>query len=383
MADPLRIAVHLASPDPNPPDPERTAPLRTTSLITEVCAEVLDIPMRKAFGIAGGAQVRARNVLVTLTASGGPAATAVRGIGEGAPFPAFNGETQEHVLASCAAIDLRGVDLHDTPTIRARLRDASPSARCAIETAVVDARARLAGQPLHAHFGAAEELRLVTDVTITTGGVDDARREAIEYRAFTTLKIKVGGGDVTVDIARLRAVREARPDARLLVDANAGLSLADALRFASETRDANIALFEQPVRAWDDLVAFRAQTGLHVAIDESVTCADDVTRAKEIGAADAVNIKIMKSGIFEALAIAERAEQEGLVRMIGGMVESRLAMGTSACIAAGLGGFSFIDLDTPLFLVEDPFTGGYVQNGEHLDLAPITQGHGLISSRRA
>lgn len=357
--------------------------MRTTSLITEVRAEVLDIPMRKAFGIAGGAQVRARNVLVTLTASGGPAATTVRGIGEGAPFPAFNGETQEHVLASCAAIDLRGVDLHDTPTLRARLRDASPSARCAIETAVVDARARLAGQPLHAHFGAAEELRLVTDVTITTGGVDDARREAIEYRAFTTLKIKVGGGDVTVDIARLRAVREARPDARLLVDANAGLSLADALRFASETRDANIALFEQPVRAWDDLVAFRAQTGLHVAIDESVTCADDVTRAKEIGAADAVNIKIMKSGIFEALAIAERAEQEGIVRMIGGMVESRLAMGTSACIAAGLGGFSFIDLDTPLFLVEDPFTGGYVQNGERLDLAPITQGHGLISSRRA
>jgi L-alanine-DL-glutamate epimerase-like enolase superfamily enzyme len=338
--------------------------------------------MRKAFGIAGGAQDRARNVLVRLSAGEGEP-----GIGEGAPFPAFNGETQEDVLASCAGVDLRDVELDDTTTIRERLRAASPSARCAIETAVVDARARRAREPLHVFLAAGRrpEDHLLTDITITTGSVEDARREAREFAAFSTLKIKVGGGDVNDDIARILAVREARPDAKLLVDANAGFTLGDALRFARETRSAGIALFEQPVREWDDLVEFRRSTramglGFPIAIDESVTCAGDVTRARERGAADAVNIKIMKSGIFEALAIAERASQEGLMRMIGGMVESRLAMGTSACIAAGLGGFSFIDLDTPLFLAEDPFTGGYAQNGERLDLRPITQGHGLTWS---
>jgi L-alanine-DL-glutamate epimerase-like enolase superfamily enzyme len=340
--------------------------------------------MRKAFGIAGGAQEQARNVLVTLSVASGDL-----GIGEGAPFPAFNGETQEDVLASCAAVDLRGVDVDDTTTIRERLRAASPSARCAIETAVVDARARRAKEPLHVFLagGRVPESDLVTDITITTGSVDDARREAREFAAFSTLKIKVGGGDPSDDVARIHAVREARPDAKLLIDANAGFTLGDALRFARETRDANIALFEQPVREWDDLVAFRQETramglAFPVAIDESVTCADDVTRARERGAADAVNIKIMKSGIFEALAIAARASQEGLMRMIGGMVESRLAMGTSACIAAGLGGFSFIDLDTPLFLAEDPFTGGYTQSGERLDLRQITAGHGLTSCMR-
>jgi L-alanine-DL-glutamate epimerase-like enolase superfamily enzyme len=87
-------------------------------------------------------------------------------------------------------------------------------------------------------------------------------------------------------------------------------------------------------------------------------------------------VKIMKSGIFEALAIIARTRDEGLVRMIGGMVETRLAMGTSACIAAGVGGFGFIDLDTPLFLAEDPFEGGYDQDGERLDLRPIRSGHG-------
>lgn len=359
--------------------------MRTMSLITDAKAEALDIPMRKAFGIAGGAQEHARNVLVTLTVHSTIHSTTILGIGEGAPFPAFNGETQEDVLASCAKVDLRDVDLEDTPLIRDRLRDASPSARCAIETAVIDARARLAKQPLHVYLAGERgaETHLVTDITITTGSVSDARREARGFAAFSTLKIKIGAGDVAEDIARLRAIREVRPDARLLVDANAGMSLEDALRFERETRATKIAMFEQPVRAWDDLVRFRRETGVLVAIDESVTSADDVTRARTLGAADAVNIKIMKSGIFEALAIAERASREGLLRMIGGMVESRLAMGTSACIAAGLGGFSFIDLDTPLFLAEDPFTGGYAQTDERLDLRPITQGHGLISSRRA
>lgn len=64
--------------------------------------------------------------------------------------------------------------------------------------------------------------------------------------------------------------------------------------------------------------------------------------------------------------------------MIGGMVEARIAMGTSACLAAGLGGFAFVDLDTPLFLAEDPFDGGYTQRGEVLDLRAIDAGHGCV-----
>jgi hypothetical protein len=53
-------------------------------------------------------------------------------------------------------------------------------------------------------------------------------------------------------------------------------------------------------------------------------------------------------------------------------------MGTSACLAAGFGGFAFIDLDTPLFLAEDPFEGGYTQRAERLDLRPIEAGHGCV-----
>ncbi len=333
--------------------------------------------MRKPFGIAGGAQHLARNVLVTLELGDG-----TKGWGEGAPFPAFNGETQERVLAACAkaAPLLDGCDLFATEAIVERVRQAcadAPSAACAIETAVVDARARLAGRSLRDVFGGAEET-LVTDVTITTGTVEEASAEARAFAAFRTLKIKVGGGDVDADVARVLAVRAARPDARILVDANGGFAAEDAVRFARDAARAGIDLFEQPTPPgdWDALAEVRGKTGLRVAIDESVTCAADVVEAKRRGAADAVNVKIMKSGIFEALAIVERARDEGLALMIGGMVETRLAMGTSACIAAGVGGFSIVDLDTPLFLAEDPFEGGYVQDGETIDLRPITLGHG-------
>jgi L-alanine-DL-glutamate epimerase-like enolase superfamily enzyme len=85
--------------------------------------------------------------------------------------------------------------------------------------------------------------------------------------------------------------------------------------------------------------------------------------------------------VAEALAIAASARAAGLGLMIGGMVEAKIAMSLSACLAAGLGGFAYVDLDTPLFLADDPFEGGYAQRGERLDLSPIEAGHGAAPRR--
>ena len=354
--------------------------------ITEVRARRLDIPMKRAFGIAGGAQDVARNVLVELTLASG-----VRGWGEAAPLPAFNGETQEHALdaITMAASDLVGLDVRAYRQLAERIASLSAawpspsaSAACAIETAAFDALARANGTSLRLFFGGAET-ELVTDITIVTGTALDAARDAREAAEFGTLKIKVGGReghDVDLDVARVLAVHAERPDARLLLDANGGLSVRDAIHLATELRSRGVvpALFEQPVApgSWEALAEVRAKSGLPIAIDESVTRPEDVIAAHRAGAADAANVKLMKSGISRALDIVAAARACGLLPMIGGMVEARLAMGTSACLAAGLGGFAFIDLDTPLFLAEDPFTGGYVQRGQHLDLTSIDAGHG-------
>lgn len=362
-------------------------------MTTELCiravrATRLDIPMKRVFGIAGGAQEVARNVLVEITLASG-----ARGFGEAAPLPAFNGETQEHALDAIAKAgpELVGADVRAWRALAERITalsaawpSPSASAACALETAVFDALARANGASLRLFFGGAEE-ELVTDVTIVTGTALDAARDARDYAAFGTLKIKVGGHadhDVELDVARVLAVRDARPDARLLLDANGGLSVHDAIHLATELRSRGVvpALFEQPVApgSWEALAEVRAKSGLAVAIDESVTRPEDVIAAHRAGAADAANVKLMKSGIARALDIVAATRACGLLPMIGGMVEARLAMGTSACLAAGLGGFAFVDLDTPLFLAEDPFEGGYVQRGEVLDLRPIEAGHGCL-----
>ncbi|APR85903.1 L-alanine-DL-glutamate epimerase [Minicystis rosea] len=354
-----------------------TAPTR----ITRFTVESIDIPMERPFGIAGGAQVVAENALVSIELADG-----TRGFGEAAPFPAFNGETR--AAAVIAAEAARGVVLGEDARAWRRLSaalrgpaGASGSARCAIETAVLDALARRASMPLWAFFGGAERA-LVTDVTIPTGSIDEARTDATARVAqgFSRLKVKVGGAHANDDLARLLAIHAAAPAAALMLDGNGGLTAEAALDLlaALRARGVPVILFEQPVPGSDlaGLAEVARRGGVPVAADESAESAADVLRIAAMGAAQVVNIKPMKSGVVEALAIAATARAAGLDLMIGGMVEAKIAMSLSACFAAGLGGFAFVDLDTPLFLAEQPFVGGYAQRGEALDLEPIDAGHG-------
>jgi L-alanine-DL-glutamate epimerase-like enolase superfamily enzyme len=252
-----------------------------------------------------------------------------------------------------------------------------------VEVAVLDALTRHAGLDLLHFFGGAREA-LETDMTITTGTLEEASVAArsIHTAGFKTIKLKVGGRPLAEDLQRLRAVCEAAPSAQLIVDANASMSAGEAVALVRSACDEEIplALFEQPCAAEDlqGLAAVRAVGGCPVAADESATNARSVLRLASLGAVDVVNIKLMKCGVVEALDMVAVARATGLGLMIGGNVETRLAMGASACFAAGLGCFDFVDLDTPLFLAEDPFEGGYVQSGPQLDLRPSRRGHGVV-----
>jgi L-alanine-DL-glutamate epimerase-like enolase superfamily enzyme len=85
----------------------------------------------------------------------------------------------------------------------------------------------------------------------------------------------------------------------------------------------------------------------------------------------------MKSGVLESIAMIESAKAHGLELMMGGMVESDLAMGASAALAAGMGGFSWIDLDTPLFMKNPPTRGGVTRSGASIDIDGTSLGHGV------
>ncbi|XP_039163246.1 L-Ala-D/L-amino acid epimerase-like [Eucalyptus grandis] len=128
-------------------------------------------------------------------------------------------------------------------------------------------------------------------------------------------------------------------------------------------------LFEQPVHRddWEGLghgsqIAM-GKYGISVAADESCQSLDDIKTIVKGNLANVINIKLTKLGVFGALDIIEFAREYGLDLMIGGMVETRLAMGFAGHLATGFGCFKFIDLDTPLLLAEDPVFGGYKVSG--------------------
>jgi L-alanine-DL-glutamate epimerase-like enolase superfamily enzyme len=350
--------------------------------IRSLVASPLDISLTTPFGIATGAQDVARNLLVQVELADGTG-----GYGEAAPFPAVNGETQGLARAAveAARVVVEGADVREWRRLASAVRQAIGrvgSAQCAIETAILDALTRQAGLPLWAFFGGVET-RLDTDMTVTTGTVDEARAAAhdILARGISTIKVKIGGGDRDADIARVAAIRAAAPDSPLLLDGNCGFDADGALQLlaALKGQGIGVALFEQPVPRddYDGMRQVAQWGGVPVAADESAGSAADVLRLLQERACHVVNIKLMKCGVVEALDIAAVCRAAHLRLMIGGMVESKLAMTTSACFAAGLGGFEFVDLDTPMFMAEHHFAGGWEQRGSTLDLAGIAAGHGV------
>jgi L-alanine-DL-glutamate epimerase-like enolase superfamily enzyme len=334
----------------------------TPTTIVELRFGPLDVHLIEPFAIATGSQPTAHNVLVEIILADG-----TRGYGEAAPFPAVTGESQASTLAALESLRqvVVGGDVQQWRTLALDLKAADPkaaAARCALETAILDA--------------------LETDMTITAGSIEHAAESArsIAARGIKTIKIKIGGAP-DLDRARISAIHAAFPEAPLILDGNCGYDASGALALLAQLRSDGIAvaLFEQPV-ARDDLAGLAEVTregGTPVAADESVTTAADALQIAQERAAHVVNIKLMKAGIVEALAIAAICKAAGIGLMIGGMVETLLAMNMSAHFAAGIGGFSFVDLDTPMFMAEQPLRGGWVQTGGRLSIAHVAAGHGV------
>ena len=349
--------------------------------VTDLTFRPFDVELSVPFGIATGAQPVARNLLVEVGCDDGSFGT-----GEAAPFPAVNGETREHTEAALAGAReaLLGLELHHwraASKLAAERLAAAPSALCAFETALLDALTRALGISLFGFFGGMES-ELVTDITLTTGSAEQAAEQAADAagRGFTTLKAKVGGVPLTHDLERLHRAADAAPNAVFILDANGSFTSPEAIRMLralGELRD-RVVLFEQPTAA-NDLTGLRAvrESGVKVAADESARTLADLERLIDTGAADVVNVKIMKSGVVGALDLALGARAAGFGLMVGGMVETRLAMTVSACLAGGLGGFAYIDLDTPLFLAQDPFRGGFEDAWPRLRVGAIERGHGV------
>ncbi|WP_049980102.1 dipeptide epimerase [Halolamina rubra] len=330
------------------------------SEIVDLIAEPLDLELTEPFEISLGVQREAANVLVRVETADG-----VVGYGEGSPLAPVTGETQAAALATArdAATVVEGRQVGDYRRLVDDIRSTFPgavSANLAVETAILDACCREREIPLSVLFGGTPR-PVETDMTIPIGSVEETvrRAEAAVESGFNNLKIKTGT-DVEDDIERVVAVREVAPNTTLKVDANQGWTPKETRSFADAVtaHEVDLKLIEQPVAADDvcGLADVRRHVDIPIAADETVFTPADAVRVVEEGAADVINAKLGKSGPLAVAEIAAIAQAANLECMIGCMLESSIGTHTASHVVAGMGAFSYVDLDSTHLLAEDVVT---------------------------
>lgn len=287
------------------------------------------------------------------------------GWGEGT-IPPYYGISDQAMAAywQAAAEQLRPFP-DDPAGIAAWVGEDGPApARCAVDLALHDRIGRQRGAPIYQLLGLPRPPVLPTSYTISIGEPAEMAEMARAAAAYPILKIKLGTGD---DLSRLAAVRAARPDARLRVDANAAWSPDEAVRNVQALEPFGLELVEQPVPkdAFEGMGFVQAHTRLPVVADESVRTLADVERLAAAGVRG-INLKLMKvGGLAPALAILHRAKALDMQVLLGCMVETSLGV-TAMLHLASLA--DWLDLDAPLLIANDPFDGATydAQMGMHL-----------------
>ena len=341
------------------------------------------IPMYP-FSIATGTMDYAQNILIKVFTS------QIMGIGECSAFPMIVGETQNtcYEMAKDFAKLWKG---KDSLNIEERLNDlhlftaGNSTIKSAFDMALYDIAAQHANQPLYKYFGGTKK-EMVTDITV---GIGTPQLMAAQAKAFvengaSILKIKLGK-DVATDVERIKNIRDAVGDnVKIRIDANQGWTFEDAKTALTQLGQYKIEFCEQPMRTYNDeyLPELMEVSPIKIMADESVYSHHDALRIIKNRACDYINIKFAKSGgIYEAKKIISIATQFNIPCMMGGMLESRVALTAFAHFATANPQIIFYDMDTCMLGHKvDPVVGGVTFNGYNLQL-PDDNGIGATVSQ--
>jgi L-alanine-DL-glutamate epimerase-like enolase superfamily enzyme len=221
-------------------------------------------------------------------------------------------------------------------------------ARNALDCALWDFEAKRLGQPVWRIAGLERPRALLTTFTVPANDPGTMAAKAVEYAQAKQLKLKLTG-EPALDAERVRAVRRARPDAWVGVDANQGYTAASLTALLPDLVAANVQLVEQPFARGREAELDGFRCPIPVAADESVQGLDEIEPL--VGRFDMVNIKLDKcGGLTEGLAMAAEARRLGLGVMVGNMVGSSLAMAPAWILGQVC---DLNDLDGTLFIARD------------------------------
>lgn len=343
--------------------------------ITKISLYKYSIPM-VPFTIATGTMHYAQNLFIRIYTNEG-----IIGVGECSAFPMIVGETQ----ATCFEMgkEFAALWIGKNPLdMEGRLREldlftaGNYTAKSAFDMALYDIAAKHAGMPLYAFLGGKMKI-IESDLTIGIDTPESMAAKAVEFVAngVNIIKVKLGK-DPFNDLQSIKKIRDAIGySTTIRIDANQGWSFEEASCILNKLSHYQIEFCEQPMRTWNDeqLPELCAASPIAIMADESVYTHYDASKIIRNKACKYINIKFAKSGgIAEALRINEVAENNNIHCMMGGMLESRVALSAKVHFAMAKNNIKFYDLDTCLLGHQvDPVLGGVQYDGMKLALSNV------------
>lgn len=330
-------------------------------MIANIDVSLFESPIVVPFAISRETKDTARIVIIRLADEQGR-----QGLGEASPFVSLTGDTAE--VAFAEAMRLKD-ELQHRPfgAARARLDEIYADSRRRSATAVVGFEmaffalaAQRQGRPLWQVFGPGPRRSYLTDITLPIlppAGIERFWAHFASYE-FPVIKIKVSG-NVAADLDMISTFyRIVGREIAFSLDGNQGFDVGGSLKLLDglQAMGRSPLFFEQPLPAedWSGLAALTRRSTTPICLDETVKSCADLRKAKELGAGGMINLKVMKAGLAETERMVHEAQRLGLKLMIGGMLESEIAMGVSLQLVNGTGLIEHLDLDTPFFFERHP-----------------------------
>jgi len=254
-----------------------------------------------------------------------------KGWGEAAPLHSFTNETLEE--SRQAILDwLADGNRNEPPAL--------PTARAAIDGALLHLDAQAAGHPLHKRLDMTSPNSFPISILLsgrTPNEITVAAQSAIE-RGYTTVKVKIGFADIEDDDRMISALRHAvGPGVNIRLDVNGAWEKKNAINNLKRLEHLDIQFVEEPVSGIAALTEVRSASPIPIAADETAVSLEDVTAIIAAGAADIIVLKPSAvGGIVVAADIASRVRSAGLGLLITSLFESAVGVSHAAHLSSAI-----------------------------------------------
>ena len=350
--------------------------------ITKIEIYNLNVPMKKPFTISLGVETNALNTAIKIHTN----QDGLYGVGEASPTSFITGDTQESnfVMAKMLARLILGknpLEIEERLYELNRELKFNPPVLGAFDMALYDILGKYTNMPLYALWGGKNDRVITTDMTVGISSPEEMAKEALEYKnaGFPAIKVKLGEG-TKIDVARIKAIRKAvGMEIPIRIDANQGWDTVTAINTLNRLAEYDIEHCEEPIPRWNnsDLAIVKSKSPIPIMADESVFDHYDAYRLASMKACDYFNIKLAKSGgLNNALKIISIAESAGIKSQVGCMVETRLSLTALTHLVVARKNIVHFDIDSALFLSEDPVIGGITYGDKGTIFLPDTPGLG-------